>query len=119
MVVGAFVSMWRKDDDPDDFGQKMYGSDNAPRVKVIESILNNAGRLIIFRPTMLREKWAENELDKVMKTLMHSGETYHVSILICVVNLRYYPHCQLTYVHPILTLSTDKWRYVVTVINCQ
>ena len=63
MVVGAFVSMWRKDDNPDGFGQKMYGSDNAPRVKVIESILDNTGRLIILHPTMLREQWAENELD--------------------------------------------------------
>ena len=28
VVAEAFVAKWKKDDDPDDFGRKMYGSDN-------------------------------------------------------------------------------------------
>ena len=80
MVADAFVAMWRKDDNPDDFGQKMYGSDNVHPVEVIHTILNNASCLIIVHPSMLKEEWSKNELDKVTMTLMESGETYNVSI---------------------------------------
>ena len=55
MVADVFVAMWRKDDDPDDFGQQMYGSDNVPRVEFNQSILKNAGWLITLHPTILRE----------------------------------------------------------------
>ena len=86
MVVDAFVARWKKDDNPDDFGQKMYGSDNIQSIEIIQTILGNAGRLIIVHPTMLKEEYVKDESDEVMKTLMESGETYNVSISNCAVN---------------------------------
>ena len=86
MVADAFVAKWKKDDNPDDFGQKMYGSDNVHPVGVIQNILDNTGCLIIVHPTMLKDEWAKNELDEVMKTRMESGDTYNVSISNCVIN---------------------------------
>ena len=103
----------------------MYGSDSVPRVKFIKSILNNVGRSIILHSKILREQWAENELDELTKTLMHSDEIYNVSIFISVVNWHRLAHCQLTYVHPIVALSTDKcclrrWLMpLVCLVNCQ
>ena len=86
MVADAFVAKWKKDDNPDDFGQNMYGSDNIQSIEIIQTILGNAGRLVIVHPTMLNEECVKNELDEVMKTFMESGKTYNLSVSNCAVN---------------------------------
>ena len=52
----------------------LYGSSHTPLIKVIQSILNNAGRIIRVHPKLLIEQWAKDELDPQMHMLMESGE---------------------------------------------
>ena len=47
LIVDAFVAKWKKDDDPNGSGRKMYGPDNVHSVELIETILDNAAHLEI------------------------------------------------------------------------
>ena len=80
LVADAFVAKWKKDDEPNDFGRKLFKPDNVHRVELIQIILDNMACLYIVHPSMLKEEWVKAELDDVMKMLMESGETNNVLI---------------------------------------
>ena len=80
LVIDEFVARWKKDDDPNNFGRKIYGPDNIHRVELIETVVGNADRLYVVYPSMLKEEWVKAELDDVMKMRMESGESNHVIV---------------------------------------
>ena len=55
LVADAFLAKWKKDDDPNDFGRKMYGPDNVHRVELIETIFDNVAGLYIVHLSKLKE----------------------------------------------------------------
>ena len=71
--MDSFDAKWRMDDDPNDFGAKLFGPDNVHRVEYIETILDNASGLYILHPLMMNMHWVKEELDNVMHTFMESG----------------------------------------------
>ena len=79
-VIGAFVAMWKKDADPNDFGWKTFGPDNVHRLEYIETVVDNAAGLYIVHPSMMTTEWVKVELDDAMHTLMESGKRNHVLI---------------------------------------
>ena len=82
LIVDSFEAKWKMDDDPNDFGEKMFGPDNVHRVEYIETVLDNAAGLYILHPSMMKDDWVKAELDDVMHTFMESGKRNHVLITI-------------------------------------
>ena len=64
--MDSFVAKWKKDADPNDVGQKMFGPNNVRWLEYIETVLDNATGLYILHTSIMNEYWVKAELDNVM-----------------------------------------------------
>ena len=51
----------------------MYGSSHVPTVKIVQSTLDNSGRLILLHRNMINQQWVTDDLDPQMHILMDSS----------------------------------------------
>ena len=82
LIVDAFDARCQKDDDPNEYGRKLFGQDDFHRVEYVQTIVGNAGRYYITHPSTMEEEWAKQDIYPVMKKYMESGETTHVLTLV-------------------------------------
>ena len=81
LVVDAFDARRKKDDDPNDYGCKLFGPDDCHRVENFQTIDENAGSDYITHQSMMKEEWEKQDIVPVMKKYMEPGETTHVLTL--------------------------------------
>ena len=72
MVADGFLSRWHNEDDSNDLVQMMYGSTHVPPVEIVQTILDNSGRLILLHQNMLNQQWVTDNLDLQIHILMVS-----------------------------------------------
>ena len=73
IVVEGFTATWKTDDDPNNYGRKLVGPDYCYPVEFVETILENTGRLYLSHPLLLKEEWALDGPDPIMKRYVDSG----------------------------------------------
>ena len=73
LAIEGFTVTWKTDDDPNNYGRKLVGPDYCYPVEYVETILKNAGRLYLSHPLLLKEEWAKDDIDPIMKRYMKSG----------------------------------------------
>ena len=73
LLIDGFTATWKTDDNPNNYGRKLVGPDYCYPVEHVETILNNDGRLYLTHPLLLKEEWAKDDLDHIMKKYMESG----------------------------------------------
>ena len=119
LVIDGFTATWKTDDDPNNYGRKLVGPDYCYPVEHVETILDNAGRLYLTHPMMLKEEWVKDDLDPVMNKYMESGTyvfftTLSIDNVVNVVNRQHASQIACCWLTTLTTLSIENFVNIVS-----
>ena len=74
LVVGGYNARWKKGDDPNNFGEKIFDHDNLCPFEYVQEKLDYISCLFLSYTGLETHEWAKNDLHPIMHDYKESGK---------------------------------------------